>query len=103
MRPASDESARALAREATAVLRSWDHAIASVSTGRNADDSQPLSSLDQKFLARVVTRRIAFDIASRGRLSWAGVSSGGGLPIVQAWTPVRGEASDRAFIAEARW
>ncbi|WP_460744683.1 hypothetical protein [Mariniluteicoccus endophyticus] len=99
----SDESARALAREATAVLRSWDHAIASVFADRDADESQPLASLDQKFLARVVTRRMASDIAGRGRLSWAGVTSGGGLPIVQAWTPVRGETSDRAFIAEIRW
>ncbi|MCT1459806.1 hypothetical protein M3G03_09700 [Aestuariimicrobium sp. p3-SID1156] len=99
----SDESARVLAREAAAVLRSWDNSIARVFARRGAEDSQPLSSLDQKFFARVVTRRVASDIAERGRRAWAGVTSGGGLPLVQAWTNVRGETDERAFIAEIRW
>ena len=25
------------------------------------------------------------------------------MPLVQAWTPVRGEGPDRSFIAEIRW
>ena len=98
-----DESARALAREAGRILRSWDHSIDGVFASRGAAPRLPLSSLDQKFLARVTTRRVARDLQERGRRAWAGVTSGGGLPLVQAWTPVRGEGYDRTFMAEVRW
>src|ERR1700751_4597645 len=57
----------------------------------------------QKFLARVAARRIARDLCIRGRGALADVTSGGGLPLVQGWTPVRDEGHDRAFIAEIRW
>lgn len=62
-----------------------------------------MSVLTQKFLARVVTRRIANDLRARGLTAGASVTSGGGLAIVQAWTPTRGESDDRSFIAEVRW
>jgi hypothetical protein len=100
---ASDELARLLASEAARVLQGWDRMISGVFDTRSAAGWMPLSALTQKFLARVVTRRVAQDLLVRGRLVWAGVTSGGGLPLVQAWTPVRGEGPDRSFIAEIRW
>jgi hypothetical protein len=98
-----DELARLLASEAAGVLRGWDRMISGVFDTRSAQGWTSLSALTQKFLVRVVTRRIAQDLHVRGRLVWAGVTSGGGLPLVQGWTPVRGEGPDRAFMAEIRW
>jgi len=98
-----DELARLFAGEAAGVLRTWDQMIWGVFGLPTAEKSRPLSVLNQKFLARVVTRRIAHDLQKRGRLASAGVTSGGGLPLVQGWTPVRGEGNDRTFIAEIRW
>lgn len=98
-----DELARLFAGEAAGVLRTWDQMIRGVFSLPTAEESRPLSVLNQKFLGRVVTRRIAHDLQTRGRLASAGVTSGGGLPLVQGWTPVRGEGNDRTFIAEVRW
>ncbi|MDQ2845847.1 MAG: hypothetical protein M3Y77_05755 [Actinomycetota bacterium] len=98
-----DELARLLAREATGVLRKWDQMISGVFALPAAGESTPLSVLDQKFLARVVTRRVAHDLRERGLLASAGVTSGGGLPLIQGWIPVRGEGDDRTFMAEIRW
>lgn len=99
----SDELARLLASEAARVLQGWDRMISGVFDIRSAEGWTSLSALTQKFLARVVTRRVAQDLRVRGRLASAGVTSGGGLPLVQGWTPVRGEGTDRTFIAEIRW
>lgn len=98
-----DDLARLVAEEAAQILREWDEKIFGVFASRNSGHQLPLNVLDQKFLARVVTRRIAEDLKARGRLAWAGVTSGGGLPLVQAWTPVRDEGNDRTFMAEVRW
>jgi hypothetical protein len=98
-----DELARLFACEAAGVLRSWDQVISGVFDLRAAETWMPLSVLKQKFLARVAARRIARDLCIRGRRALAGVTSGGGLPLVQGWTPVREEGHDRAFIAEIRW
>jgi hypothetical protein len=98
-----DDPARIIAGEAAGVLREWDHMTSGVFDLRSAQTWVPLSALTQKFLARVVTRRIAQGLRDRGRLAWAGVTSGGGLPLIQGWTPVRGEGNDRAFMAEVRW
>jgi hypothetical protein len=99
---ADDELARLFAGEAAGVLRTWDQMISGVFGLPSAAESRPLSVLNQKFLGRVVTRRIARDLKARGRLASAGVTSGGGLPLVQGWTPVRGGENDRTFIAEVR-
>lgn len=98
-----DELARLLASEAATVLRGWDDMISGVFEPPTSSQLVPLTALDEKFLARVVTRRIALDLSAAGRWAKAGVTSGGGLPIIQAWTPIRGETIDRAFIAEIRW
>lgn len=99
----NDELARLLASEAATVLSGWDDMISGVFKPPTSSQLVPLSALGEKFLARVVTRRIAFDLRAAGKWATAGVTSGGGLPIVQAWTPIRGENIDRAFIAEIRW
>lgn len=98
-----DEFARLLAAEAAGVLRSWDAKITGVFSDRSSAAWEPMSTLTQKFLARVVTRRIAKDLGDRGRAAWATVTNGGGLAIVQSWTPIRGRSDDRSFIAEIRW
>lgn len=98
-----DESARLIAREAAATLQAWDDVIERVFATRGTVGSLSLATLDQKFLARVVTRRVALELQQRKRRARAGVTSGGGLPLVQAWTPVRGEDYDRSFMAEVRW
>lgn len=98
----SDDLARLLAREVAEIVRGWDHLTSGVFESQPANRTS-LNDLNQKFLARVVTRRMAQDLHNRGRLAHAGVTSGGGLPLIQAWTPVRNEGSDRTFIAEIRW
>lgn len=83
----NDELARRLAIEAADVLRNWDRMISDVLGARFVEGGAPLSVLNQKFLARVVTRHVAKDLRDRGRRAWAGVTSGGGLPLIQSWTP----------------
>ena len=97
------EAARVVAAESADVLEAWDELIRAAFERSDSAESQPVSRLNQKFLTRVVTRRIAQDLGRRGRIADAGVTSGGGLPLVQSWTPIRGEGIDRAFIAEVRW
>lgn len=99
----SDELARLLAGEASSVLRTWDQLISSVFAPPTDQWRMPLSALNLKFLGRVVTRRIAVELQDRGRITWAGVTSGGGIPLIQSWTPIRGEGTDRRFMAEVRW
>ncbi len=99
----ADELASGLASEASDVLRTWDQMISAVFEARSKENWLPLSALNQKFLARVVTRQIAHELTERERTAWAGVTSGGGLPIIQGRTPIRGEGHDRCFMAEVRW
>lgn len=98
-----DERARVVAGEAAGVLREWDHMITRVFDLTTSKKSLPVSVLNQKFLARVVARRIAHNLQQRGRLATAGVTNGGGLPLIQSWTAIRGEGLDRTFMAEVRW
>lgn len=60
-----DEMARLLAGEAAGVLRGWDEMISGVFDLRSAETWTPLTVLNQKFLGRVVTRRIAQDLRDR--------------------------------------
>lgn len=99
----ADEVARTVAAQAARILSEWDAEIAAVLRPYEEDGAKPLAALNQKFLARGLTRRIEFDLRDRGLLAWAGVTSGGGLPLVQAWTPIRNEGNDRCFMAEVRW
>lgn len=98
-----DEFARHLAGEIAGVLKDWDRTISGTLNKGSAQGGVHAEELTQKFLARVVTRRMATDLEHRGHHTFAGVTSGGGLPLVASWTPVRGEGMDRTFIAEVRW
>ncbi|NWL32663.1 hypothetical protein DM791_07060 [Paenarthrobacter nitroguajacolicus] len=98
-----DGVSRALANHAFVVLSEWDWLLSRAFGPARGAEGKPLNILTQKFLARVLTRRIAADLRSRGRLSKADVASGGGLPLIQAWTPIRGEDEYRCFMAEVRW
>lgn len=98
-----DELARLLATEAACVLRTWDQLISSVFAAQADKSRIPLSDLNLKFLGRVVTRRIAVELKDRQRIAEAGVTSGGGLPLIQSWTLIRGEETGRYFMAEVRW
>lgn len=98
-----DDLARLLASEAAQILREWDEKIFGVFAPPSSGRRKPLNVLDQKFLARVVTRRIVQDLNNLGRPAWADVTRGGGLPLVQSWVPIRGESDDRTFMAEVRW
>lgn len=95
-----DTTARLFAQEISGVFQAWDDLIHSVF---RSEDAQPISRIRQKSLARVVSRRMAADLQDRGRSSYAGVASGGGVPLVQAWTPIRDEENERSFMAEVRW
>lgn len=99
----ADDAARTVAAQAARILSEWDAEIAAVLRSHEENGAKPLAALNQKFLARGLTRRIEFDLSDRGLLAFAGVTSGGGLPLVQAWRPIRSEGNDRCFIAEVRW
>lgn len=98
-----DEAARALASQAVLVLRAWDEQIAGVLRLPEEEGSLPLNVLTHKFLARVVSRRIAVDLRNRRPETYAGVSSGGGLPLVQSWQTIGGKGAGGYFMAEVRW
>ncbi|TYC95858.1 hypothetical protein FQ377_14605 [Arthrobacter echini] len=98
-----DEAARTLATEVVLVLRKWDEQIAGVFELPGEEGTLALNVLSQKFLARVVSRRIAMDLRTRRPASHAGVTSGGGLPLVQSWQAIRGEDTNGYFMAEVRW
>ncbi|MBO0595558.1 hypothetical protein I2485_06165 [Nesterenkonia sp. E16_7] len=83
-----DELARSLAREAATLLKEWDRIISGVLEAGAAEGGLQLDELKQKFLARVVTRRLVKELHSRGYMAVADVSSGGGLPIIKAWAPI---------------
>ena len=99
----ADTFARLLAVEIATTIETWDQLISGLFEAPGGDSRPTLRDLDQKFLARVVTRRVAKDLKARGWRTRAGVTAGGGLPLVLGWTPIRGETEDRSFMAEVRW
>lgn len=92
------ELASGLAREAAAVVATWDSTLARLFL---REESASLSEVTTKFLGRAVSRRVAANLSPTWT-SIAGVTSGGGLPIVQSWAHAD-EGGERYFIAEARW
>ncbi|YAL83355.1 hypothetical protein ACMYYO_00710 [Dermacoccaceae bacterium W4C1] len=99
----TDEPAAVVATQMTEVLTAWDDLIDRVFLPVSDPRALRLNALRRKFLARVITRRVASDLKARGFATFAGVTSGGGLPLVQAWTPVQGRNFHRSFMAEVRW
>lgn len=98
-----DPAARVFAAEIVSILRQWDTDMSAMFKAQTDQESKPLSTLSEKTLARIVTRRIATQLESRGPRGYAGVLRGGGIPVVQARTPVTGQQTHRCFIAELRW
>lgn len=103
-RTSADDLARPLAEEAARVTQDWDERISGVFERRGTDESRPLEVLNRKFVARVVSRRVAVELGDRYNEVVADVMSGNsGLPLVVAWSPILGYESDRYFMAEVRW
>lgn len=97
----NSQEATVMARAAGDVIRGWDGSVDDVFTTDSG--GKPLDSIEHKFLARVVTRRMADELGERGWLHRTGVSSGSsGTAIVQAFAPIRDDR-DRCLIAEVRW
>jgi len=97
----SNSDARILASKATEVLRSWDLTVDAVF--RRTGAPARLDTLTEKFLATLVSRRLAREVGHRSWLYIAGRSSGSsGLALVQGFAALNGDA-DRCLIAEARW
>ncbi|WP_350269034.1 hypothetical protein AAFP32_10100 [Brevibacterium sp. CBA3109] len=97
----SNQVAALLARIAAETLRRWDGIIDSVF--RPATGAAKLDSLQEKFLAILVSRRLEHDLSKCGWHSRATVSKGSsGLALVQGFAALNGD-EDRCLIAEARW
>ncbi|WP_203338759.1 hypothetical protein [Nocardioides limicola] len=101
-RTSDSPAAASLATTVSAVIKLWDADVSAVLVPSGSPRRRALDSIRHKFLARVVSRHIADEVAQRGWESGAGVTSGGGLAIVQAWAHIRGD-EHRCFIAEVRW
>jgi hypothetical protein len=99
----ADAVASTVATQVARILSEWDDDVAAVLRPYEEAGAKPLAALNQKFLARGLTRQIEFDLRGRGLLASAGVTSGGGLPLVQVWRPIRDEGDDKRFMAEVRW
>lgn len=102
----ANHAAREVAALMTATLGAWDTLLEAVLLPSSDPRSEPLDVLPSKFLARVASREIARRLSS-GRstavdLSESGVTSGGGLALVQAWTELHGDPY-RCLLAEVRW
>lgn len=98
-----DEFARLLAERTVAVIHDWDEKISGVLAPSDSDERMPVEVLNHKFLARIVTRRMAEELIGMGLQAFAGTTSGGGLPLIQAWSPIRNGHLGQRFIAEVRW
>ena len=98
----SNTTAATLASEVRDTLPRWDTLVSGVFAEPDSPSAQPLSALTQKFLARLVSRRIAAALGERDINARAEVASGGGRAIVQAWANVPGEPKGY-FMADVRW
>lgn len=103
-------SANLAAQEVAALMAStlgaWDTLLDAVLLPGSNPVSAPLDTLQSKFLARVVSREIARrlpgDASTVVHQAESGVTSGGGLALVQAWTELQGDPL-RCLVAEVRW
>ena len=98
----SNATAATLASEVHDTLQRWDTLVSGVFAAPGSPSVQPLSTLTQKFLAMVASRRIAAVLRERDIYALAEVTSGGGLAVVQAWANVPGEPKGY-FMADVRW
>lgn len=97
-----DVEAAAVASAASRVLEHWTAILASA-LGPRAEGIA-LSTIEEPFLARILTRALRTQWRERGAdRVWADVTSGGGNALLQAFTSIPGEEQGREFIAEVRW
>lgn len=93
-----------LAAAAAGVLASWAALITAVSNGGDGREAQPLASISEPFLGRVLTRALAPAVRSVGAESvHTGVTSGGGNALFQSWRTFPTRPAEHRAIAEVRW
>lgn len=100
----SNPEVAVLAAAATKVLASWSGLITAVSTGAETREAQPLASISDPFLGRVLTRALKSAVRAAGADSvFTGVTSGGGNALLQSWRAFPGNPTGQNVIAEVRW
>ena len=98
----SSADARSLAAQVVPILTQWEHVLRQSMLPITATDAFPIASIQDPFTKRVLTRSMRKKLHQRDRLAYAGVSSGGGNALIQAWHPIEGQSEKTWFIAEAR-
>lgn len=93
-----------LAEAATKVLQSWAALITAVSVGAEGRAAEPLASITDPFLGRVLTRALKPAVREAGaENAYTGVTSGGGNAMLQSWRKFEGRENGQNAIAEVRW
>lgn len=93
-----------LATSVTEILTAWSTQVAAVSAGIGGSAAEPLATISDPFLARVLTRALEPAILEAGaESSYAGVTSGGGNAILQSWRRFSDRPKEQKAIAEVRW
>lgn len=102
----ANHAAREVAALMASTLGAWDTILESVLLPGSDPRSAPLDAVQSKFLARVLSREIARrlpgDASTAVHLAESGITSGGGLALVQAWSRLEGDPH-RCLLAEVRW
>jgi len=91
-----------LAMRVTDVLERWNKVVEGVDKPMTEAGALTFDDIDDVALLRVVSRELAVALHAAGWAARAGVSSGGGNPLVQSWEQVKG-VEDVWFIADARF
>lgn len=100
----SNPEVAVLASAATKVLESWSVLITAVSTGTDGQGAEPLASISEPFLGRVLTRALKPAVLEAGADSaYTGVTSGGGNALLQSWRRIPERPNGQYAIAEVRW
>jgi len=93
-----------LASAVTSVLAEWSVLITAVSTGVEGRPAEPLATITDPFLGRVLTRALKPAVHEAGAGSvYTGVTSGGGNPLLQGWRAFPDSPEGHDAIAEVRW
>ena len=100
----SNSEVAVLAAAAAHVLASWAALITAVSAGGDGHEAQPLASISEPFLGRVLTRALVPAVRSAGaEWVYTGVTSGGGNALLQSWRTFPNRPAEHCAIAEVRW
>lgn len=93
-----------LASAATKVLAEWSTQIASVSTGVDGRSAEPIATITDPFLGRVLTRALKPEVLETSADSaYTGVTSGGGNAVLQSWRAFPDRPEGQYATAEVRW